>query len=113
LTEDEENKVDVFIESFNKKHPDSNGKTLLFESSLHCTVTSSFEDHALYDNFNGDMMHLKDVMLDWLSFVRGFGFTHSSFSPSEIGGQDTEFDILIPVYEKMLDILKTEQNKYM
>ena len=113
LTEDEENKLNVFIESFNKKHPDANGKTLLFESSLHCTVTSSFEDHALYDNFTGDMMPLKDIVLDWLSFVRGFGFTHSSFCPSEIGGQDTEFDILIPVYEKMLDILKTKQNKYM
>ena len=112
LTDEEEKRLDDFMKNFSEKYPNANGKTLLYESCLHCTIRHSFEDHALYDNFTGDMMSLKDIMLDYMCFIRGFGFTHSSFAPSEVASQTTEFDILIPVYEKMLEILKENKRLY-
>jgi hypothetical protein len=107
-------KLENFTEAFEDKYKDAKNINwgLSMESCLHCTVSDNFEDHALYDNFTGDMTPLKDAILDFLYFIRGFGFTHASFAPSEIAGQETEYDILLPVYEDMYNHLKTEKEKY-
>ena len=107
-------KLEKFTDAFEEKykHVKDRGWGLTMESCLHCTIRDNFEDHALYDNFTGDMTSMKDAILDYIYFIRGFGFTHSVFAPSELAGQETEYDILLPVYEEMYNHLKTEKERY-
>ena len=76
------------------------------------TVTFDRADYCLYekitlDEFNG----LKENIIEYLYFLGAYKCTSTTFDLSPYHSQTVSYDVLIPIYEKMVEILKENAKK--
>lgn len=75
------------------------------------TVYFDNADYCLYDNLAIDeFINIKENIINYLYFLRAFKETCTTFDVSPYHSQTVSYDVLIPIYEKMLNIL-TEKSK--
>lgn len=78
---------------------------------LHDTVFCDRIDHALYDKFTDDITPYKDIMVNYAYFISAYSSTCTTFDVSPYHHQTVHYDLLIPLYEAILDTLKKSSNR--
>jgi len=71
------------------------------------TVYFDDADYCLYDKITLDeFINLKENIIKYLYFLRAYKCTCTTFDVSPYHSQTVSYDVLIPIYEKMVEILK-------
>ena len=75
------------------------------KACLHNTVYCEKIDYALYNNINGDITKYKSIACDFVYFLE-------MFDVSPYHNQAISYDVIIPIFESILDTLKKQRTKY-
>ena len=79
---------------------------------LHDTAYASPIDYALYKNIKTDISIYRDTFINYAYFLFSFRKTNTLFDVSPYHSQDIQYDVLVPLYNKMLRILEFQQKKF-
>jgi len=82
------------------------------KACLHDTVHCGKIDYALYNNLNGDITKYKNIACDFAYFIDSFRKTCTTFDVSPYHNQTISYDVIIPIFENILDTLKKQKAKY-
>lgn len=71
------------------------------------TVSFDKADYCLYNKITLDELNsLKENIIEYLYFLKAYKRTSTTFDLSPYHSQTVSYDVLIPLYEKMVEILK-------
>lgn len=73
---------------------------------LHDTVHVDELDYALYGSMKGDISAFKDIVTDYAYFLNTLSYANVTFDVSPYHSQTVAYDQLLPIYEKMVEIIK-------
>lgn len=69
-------------------------------------------DHCLYNGIGASIEPMKELACNYVYFLSAFKSTCTTFNLSPYHHQSIAYDILIPIFEKILDTLKKQAHKY-
>lgn len=79
---------------------------------MHCTVHSDPFDYCFYNGLGAGIEPMKEIAVNYAYFLRAFTSTCTAFDFSQYHNQEVEYDMLIPVFEEILETLKKQAHKY-
>jgi len=79
---------------------------------LHDTVHIDDFDHCFYNGIGADIEPMKELACNYVYFLKVFERTCTAFNFSLYHSQEIAYDMLIPVFEEILDTLKKQSHKY-
>lgn len=79
---------------------------------MHCTVHSDPFDYCFYNGLGAGIEPMKEIAVNYVYFLRAFTSTCTAFDFSQYHNQEVEYDVLIPVFEEILETLKKQAHKY-
>jgi hypothetical protein len=117
LKEDDENiKFNPFTADAHAAYSfkDAYGKFFGMAACLHDTLRTDDVDYALYKDFDRDFEEFKDIFVDYAYFFFTMHSMCITFETSPYHSQTVSYNILIPVFEGILDTLKksAEEREY-
>jgi hypothetical protein len=117
LKEDDENiKFNPFTADAHAAYSfkDAYGKFFGMAACLHDTLRTDDVDYALYKDFDRDFEEFKDIFVDYAYFLFTMHRMCITFETSPYHSQTVSYNILIPVFEGILDTLKksAEEREY-
>lgn len=83
------------------------------KACMHNSVHSDKTDFALYNNMRGDITAFKDIACNFVYFLVSMRRTCTTFEPSPYHSQTVCYEVIIPIFEEILDTLKRKAKKYM
>ena len=76
------------------------------------TVSFDHADYCLYEKITLDeFISLKENIIEYLYFLRTYKCTSTTFDLSPYHSQTVSYNVLIPIYEKMVEFLKENAKK--
>ena len=79
---------------------------------LYDTVQVDDFDHCLYNGIGAGIEPMKELACNYVYFLSVFRSTCTTFNLSPYHNQSVAYDILIPIFEEILDTLKKQAHKY-
>ena len=79
---------------------------------LYDTVYVDDFDHCLYNGLGAKIEPMKELACNYVYFLSAFRSTCTTFNLSPYHNQSVAYDMLIPIFEEILDTLKKQAHKY-
>jgi hypothetical protein len=79
---------------------------------LYDTVYVDDFDHCLYNGIGASIEPMKELACNYVYFLSAFKSTCTTFNLSPYHHQSVAYDMLIPIFEEILDTLKKQAHKY-
>lgn len=107
------NPLKVGVEaSFYRGGSDDYTKFFGIKACLHDTVTSGEVDYAIYNDMNRDFADFKEGFVDYAYFLSSMHHMCIMFEASPYHNQEEGYEYIVPVYEKILEVLKGKASRY-
>lgn len=82
-----------------------------YKLCLHCTVRSDDFEYAFYNDMKCEINEFKDIVVNFAYFLRAFERVCTQFNVSSYHSQDVDYDTIIKIKEKELEIIKSKFQK--
>lgn len=79
---------------------------------LYDTVQVDDFDHCFYNGIGASIEPMKELACNYVYFLSAFRSTCTTFNLSPYHNQSVAYDMLIPIFEEILDTLKKQAHKY-